>query len=203
MSENSNKEKNMIKIVLIGNSGVGKTCISQRYVNNSYIDQKECSTIGSSYFVKNVYFNGKEYTLDIWDTAGQEKYRSIGKMFYKNANIVLFVYDITNKKSFLDLKNVWYDELIKTGEKKAVMAVIGNKNDMFLKEEVDEEEAREWADEIGAIFGLVSAKTGDCINCLFKDILNEYFSPGFMSQLGKKVGNKIIGDENNHKSSCC
>ena len=203
MSENSNKEKNVIKIVLIGNSGVGKTCISQRYVNNSYIDQKECSTIGSSYFVKNVYYNGKEYTLDIWDTAGQEKYRSIGKMFYKNAYIVLFVYDITNKKSFLDLKSVWYDELIKTGEKKAVMAVIGNKNDMFLKEEVDEEEAREWADEIGAIFGLVSAKTGDCINCLFKDILNEYFSPGFMSQMGNKVGDKIIGDENNHKSSCC
>ena len=203
MMENSNKEKNVIKIVLIGNSGVGKTCISQRYVNNSYIDQKECSTIGSSYFVKNVYYNGKEYTLDIWDTAGQEKYRSIGKMFYKNAYIVLFVYDITNKKSFLDLKNVWYDELIKTGEKKAVMAVIGNKNDMFLKEEVDEEEAREWADEIGAIFGLVSAKTGDCINCLFKDILNEYFSPGFMSQMDKKVGDKIMGDENNHKSSCC
>ena len=150
-----------------------------------------------------MYYNGKEYTLDIWDTAGQEKYRSIGKMFYKNAYIVLFVYDITNKKSFLDLKSVWYDELIKTGEKKAVMAVIGNKNDMFLKEEVDEEEAREWADEIGAIFGLVSAKTGDCINCLFKDILNEYFSPGFMSQMDKKVGDKIMGDENNHKSSCC
>ena len=121
MKEISSKEKNVIKIVLIGNSGVGKTCISQRYVNDSYIDQKECSTIGSSYFVKNVYINGKEYILDIWDTAGQEKYRSIGKMFYKNAYIVLFVYDITNKKSFIDLKNVWYDELIKTGEKKAVM----------------------------------------------------------------------------------
>ena len=71
--------------------------------------------------MKNVYINGKEYTLDIWDTAGQEKYRSIGKMLYKNAYIVLFVYDITNKKSFIDLKNIWYDELIKTGEKKAVM----------------------------------------------------------------------------------
>ena len=82
-------------------------------------------------------------------------------MFYKNAYIVLFVYDITNKKSFIDLKNIWYDELIKTGEKKAVMAVVGNKNDMYLKEQVDEDEAQEGADEIGAIFGLVSAKTGD------------------------------------------
>ena len=203
MKEKSSKEKNLIKIVLIGNSGVGKTCISQRYVNDSYIDQKECSTIGSSYFVKNVYINGKEYILDIWDTAGQEKYRSIGKMFYKNAYIVLFVYDITNKKSFIDLKNIWYDELIKTGEKKAVMAVVGNKNDMYLKEQVDEDEAREWADEIGAIFGLVSAKTGDCINCLFKDILKEYFSPSFASQMGKKDDIHILGDENNHKSTCC
>ena len=203
MKEISSKEKNIIKIVLIGNSGVGKTCISQRYVNDSYIGQKECSTIGSSYFVKTVNINGKEYTLDIWDTAGQEKYRSIGKMFYKNAYIVLFVYDVTNKKSFIDLKNVWYDELIKTGEKKAVMAVVGNKNDLYLKEEVDENEAREWADEIGAIFGLVSAKTGDCINVLFKDILNEYFSPSFISQMGKKGEIELKGDENNHKSSCC
>ena len=203
MKEISNKDKNnLIKIVLIGNSGVGKTCISQRYVNDSYIDQKDCSTIGSSYFVKTVDINGKEYTLDIWDTAGQEKYRSIGKMFYKNAYIVLFVYDITNKKSFIDLKTVWYDELIKTGEKKTVMAVVGNKSDMFLKEEVDENEAREWANEIGAIFGLVSAKTGNCINCLFKDILKEYFSPSFSSQLGQK-GEIQIGYENNHKSSCC
>jgi len=197
------ENKNLIKIVLIGNSGVGKTCISQRYVNNSFIDQKECSTIGSSYFVKTVENNGKEYTLDIWDTAGQEKYRSIGKMFYKNAYIVLFVYDITNRKSFTDLKSVWYDDLIKTGEKKAVMAVVGNKNDMFLKEEVNENEAREWANKIGAIFGLVSAKSGSGINCLFKDILNEYFSPSFISKIDEKDGNKILGDENNQKSSCC
>ena len=124
-------------------------------------------------------------------------------MFYKNAYIVLFVYDITNKQSFIDLKKVWYDELIKTGEKKTVMAVVGNKNDMFLNEQVDENEAREWADEIGAIFGLVSAKTGDCINCLFKDILNEYFSPSFASQMGKKGDIQIFRDENDHKSSCC
>ena len=206
--EDRAKKGEAIKVVLIGNSGVGKTCISQRYINKSYSD-KENSTVGASYFQKILEIDGKTVQLDIWDTAGQEKYRSMGKMFYKDAYIVLFIYDITNKQSFLELKNVWYKELKTTGEKHTVLGVVGNKSDLFLNEQVNEDEARKWADEIGAVFGLVSAKTGDCINALFENVVKKYLSPDFVAVVNKEKRNKgetkIIKKYNDNKKSikCC
>ena len=178
-----------IKVVLIGNSGVGKTCISQRYINDSFTNNEQ-STVGASYFQKILEIDGKPIHLDIWDTAGQERYRSMGKMFYKDAFIVLFVYDITDKKSFLELKNYWYEEIKKTGEKHSVLAVVGNKSDLYLKEQVNEDEARKWADDIEAIYALVSAKEGDCINLLFDNVVKKYLSPDFVAQMDLEKKNR-------------
>ena len=212
MKDVKNSKNKSIKIVLIGNSGVGKTCISQKYINeNKEIDLEHNSTIGANYFQKVLEIDGKTLVLYIWDTAGQEKYRSMGKMFYKNAYIVLFVYDITNKDSFTELKNVWYKELMNTGEKHAVLAVVGNKTDLFENEQVNEEEARNWAKEIGAIFGLVSAKTGVGINALFENVLKKYLSPDFVVQINNekrnKGGSKKIDNNNNNRNKknnkCC
>ena len=215
MKDVENSKDNSIKIVLIGNSGVGKTCISQKFINeNKEINLEQNSTIGASYFQKFLEIDGKTLTLDIWDTAGQEKYRSMGKMFYKDAYIVLFVYDITNEESFTELKNVWYKELMNTGERHAVLAVVGNKTDLFENEEVNEEEARNWAEEIGAIFGLVSAKTGDCINALFENVVKKYLSPDFVVKINneKIMKRESINlkkeDENNNNrnkknNKCC
>ena len=83
---------------------------------NDTFTQQEGSTIGASYFQKILDIDRKTVRLDIWDTAGQEKYRAMGKMFYKEAYIVLFIYDITDEESFLDLKNVWYNELTNAGK---------------------------------------------------------------------------------------
>ena len=177
-----NKKGESIKVVLIGNAGVGKTCISQRYISNSYTSQ-EGSTVGASYFQKKLEINGKAIKLDIWDTAGQEKYRAMGRMFYKDAYIVLLIYDITDKQSFKDLKNVWMEELKRSGEKHTVLAIVGNKSDKYLEEQVNEDDARKYADEIGAVFGLVSAKTGDCINALFENVIEKYFNPDFVAQI--------------------
>ena len=212
-NQTSKKEDDeAIKIVLVGNSWVGKTCISQRYMNDTYT-QQDGSTIGASYFQKILDIDGKTIRLDIWDTAGQEKYRAMGKMFYKEAYIVLFIYDITDKESFLDLKNVWYNELNKAGEKHVVLAVVGNKSDMFLNEAVKEEDARKWANEIGAVFGLVSAKTGDCINLLFENVVRKYFSPNYVAKINKEKKNKeqsktitLTYSNNNEKkgrNKCC
>ena len=210
--DSKKEEEEAIKVVLVGNSGVGKTCISQRYMNDTFT-QQEGSTIGASYFQKILDIDGKTVRLDIWDTAGQEKYRAMGKMFYKEAYIVLFIYDITDEASFLDLKNIWYDELTKAGEKHVVLAVVGNKSDMFLKEDVKEEDARKWANEIGAIFGLVSAKTGDCINLLFESVVRKYFSPDYIAKINKDKNNnkgKTINlaksnekKEKKEKKNCC
>ena len=199
----SSEKKNSIKIILIGNSGVGKTCISQRYIKgNKDIDLNPNSTVGASYFQKFIEIDGKSISVDIWDTAGQEKYRSMGKMFYKEAHIVLFIYDITNKESFKELQEIWYNEITENGEKNVVFVVVGNKSDLFLNEQVKEEDAREWAEQIGALYSLVSAKTGDCINALFENAVKKYLSPNFNSEIKKekkqKENIKRLSESNNN-----
>ena len=149
---------NSCKVVLLGESGVGKTCIISRYVNNTY-DEKSETTNGASYASKIIELEQYKQSLrfDIWDTAGQEKYRSLTKFFYKDAAIAVLVYDITRRDSFEEVKNYWYEQLKTCGEKNIVIGLAGNKCDIFDKEAVTEEEAKIFANEIGAQFQLTSA----------------------------------------------
>ena len=183
MSEGNQKAES-VKITLIGGSGVGKTCIIRRFSNNTY-EENPPSTLGGSYSLKFVKVEGKQIQLDLWDTAGQERFRSLGKHFYKDAYIVIFVYDITNRKSFDEIKDVWYPNVKEQGEKYVVLAVVGNKSDMFEKEEVKEEEGRAYAKEINASFMLVSAKTGDNIKSLFSTLVREYLGPEFVKKISE------------------
>ena len=108
--EENNKIK-IFKVCLVGETGVGKTCIINRFVKNEFnID--EIPTAAAAYAQKNVQLdNDKIIKFHIWDTAGQEKYRSIAKIFYKNAKAAILVYDITSQKSFDEIKNYWYDQI--------------------------------------------------------------------------------------------
>ena len=171
-----------IKVTLIGASGVGKTCIIRRYYDNEYVENP-ASTCGGSYSAKQLKINNKIIQIDLWDTAGQERFRSLGKHFYKDAYIVLLVYDITNRKSFDELKDVWYPSLKEFGEKYSVLGVVGNKCDLYENEEVKENEAREYSQQIGATYMLVSAKSGDNINLLFDTLIKQYLGPAFAEQL--------------------
>ena len=155
----------VIKVTLLGNSGVGKSSIILRYSTDRF-EIDSLTTKGAEYSQTKVEINGKTYKLDIWDTAGQEQYRSLGKHFYTNAYIVILVYDISKKDSFEDLKNIWYNDLIRYGEKFTVIAIVGNKIDLYEKEEVNENEGRAFAKEKNALFMQVSAKTGDNINII-------------------------------------
>lgn len=106
------------KLVLLGESGVGKTCIISRYVKNLFDDRSE-TTSGASYASKVIQLDDDQGSLrlDIWDTAGQEKYRSLTKFFYKDAAIAVLVYDITRRDSFNEIQEYWYDQLKTCGEK--------------------------------------------------------------------------------------
>ena len=171
-----------VKITLLGNSGVGKTCIITRYTEGSF-EQNKASTSGASYSQKHLVIENKEITLDVWDTAGQEKYRSLGRHFYKDAYIVCLVYDITNLESFQTLKKKWYNDLKTYGEKYSIVAVVGNKSDCYENEKVPEEEAREYAKSINAIFMLTSAKTGDNVDVLFETLTRKYLGPDFIKKV--------------------
>ena len=100
------------KVVLIGESGVGKTSIISRYINNTFKSQL-MATPGANFVHKNVLLEDENQSIkyEIWDTAGQEKYRSLAKVFYKNAAVCVLVYDITRKTSFEELKNYWVNEI--------------------------------------------------------------------------------------------
>ena len=172
------------KIVLLGDSGVGKTCIISRFISGQF-DINVNSTNGASYASKKIDYPelGKSLMLDIWDTAGQEKYKSLTKFFYKDAAMVILVYDITRKESFDNLKNFWYKEIQTYGEKNIVLAIAGNKSDLYDDEAIPEKEAREFAKSIDAVFALTSAQNNSGINKLFQDIGNKYLDPNFQEKV--------------------
>ena len=162
-----------IKVTLIGESSVGKTCIINKFCKNKFNSDVE-STLGANYSQKKVEINGNLIRLDLWDTAGQEKYRAIGRHFYKESYIVCLVYDITNKESFQNLKKIWYPELVEYGEKYKIVALIGNKIDKYLEEEVSEEEGKKFAEEINAVYKRTSALSGVGIVDLFNELTEKY-----------------------------
>ena len=171
------------KVVLLGDSGVGKTCIISRYITGAF-EKNKASTNGASYCSKMVKFEnlGKNLLLDIWDTAGQEKYKSLTKFFYKDASIVILVYDITRKDSFDNLKKYWFTQLKENCSPNIVIGMAGNKCDLFEKEEVPDSEAKEFADSIGAMFELTSAQNNTGINEIFEKVGYKYLDPNFQDK---------------------
>lgn len=189
-----------IKITLIGNPGVGKTCIISRYIDNVF-EENLTSTIGANYTEKTITKNNQEYQLDIWDTAGQEQFQSLGKHFYKDSYIVCLVYDITNQESLDSLKSIWYPNLKKFGEKYTVLAVVANKSDLYENDDLaNESQAKEFANEINGIWMSTSAKSGDGIDKLFSTLVDKYLTPEFNGKVkemrGEQTGVKLQKSNN-------
>ena len=205
--EGTNKVEN-VKVALLGDSGVGKTCIIKRYYEDEF-DENSATTAGASYSQKNLTINGKDIQLDIWDTAGQEKYRSLGRRFYKDAYIICLVYDITNASSFENLKNIWAKDLKEYGEKYKILAVVGSKSDCYENEDVKEEDAREYAKSINATYMLTSAKNGDNIELLFDTLVRQYLGEDFTQKVQEMKKDKgevsVIYKKNQEKKKkkCC
>ena len=182
MNDEDSKE---IKVILVGMSGTGKTNIinsltGQQFTENSF------TTTTSSFVDKYMSVKNKKYRLEIWDTAGQEKFRSLTKIFIKDAKIVIFVYDITTKKSFEEV-DFWVKTVKDILGTEPVFGLAGNKKDLFQFEQVEEEAGHEKAKEIGAQFKLTSAKTGSGINDFMQSLLEEYV---------KKIGDIDDDDDN-------
>ena len=158
------------KAILVGNSGVGKTSIISRYLNK--FNPREKTTIGASFTNKLEVINNNKILFEIWDTAGQEKFRSINSIFYQDAYICLLVYDITDQKSFEDLKTYWYDSVLEHSTKDIIFHVIGNKIDLLKEEKVNRNEVKEFCEKIDADLNYISAKeeTTAYVDALFKKI---------------------------------
>ena len=162
------------KVVLVGESGVGKTSIITQFIDQTFQEDQQ-STTGGTFSTKSVICdNGKTLKFEIWDTAGQERYRSLTKMFYKDANAAVLVYDITRKDSFEELQNYWSQQIKESSPPNIILTVAANKSDLINQEAVEEEKAREFANELGAIFVSTTATTVESINELFIEIAKKY-----------------------------
>ena len=182
------EDENEIKMILLGNCGVGKTSIISRYIKDEF-NADEMTSTGANYATKRININSKEYILNLWDTAGQERYNSVTKMFIQNAQIVLLCYSITDKKSFKNL-NYWLkmaNDII--GENNYALGIAGNKADLFLEEEVKESEGIQFAKEHNGLFKLVSAKES-------REGIDDYFVELFTKYLDLKNGNINIYNDN-------
>ena len=159
-----------IKVILLGEAAVGKTSIIRRFYNKTF-DITESSTISMSYVDKIVELDGKKYKLNIWDTIGQESYRTVTQLFLNNSKLVIMVYSIDDKNSFTNL-NFWYELYEKQLSKEAVLGIIGNKSDLVNNIQVSFQEGSDFAQNMGAIFTELSAKENpEMISFFIMDLL--------------------------------
>ena len=159
-----------VKVVFLGDTGVGKTCMIDWYTNKDFKPERD-ATKGAMFTSKVKEFPEYETSIKfhLWDTAGQEKYRSLAEMYYKDAAAAILVYSVTNEKSFEGIK-YWMSELKARSSENIKIAIAANKCDLIEQEAVDIAEAKKFAEENNAFFKLTSAKDGTGIEKLFEYI---------------------------------
>ena len=174
MDENEIDNAKDVKIILLGENGVGKTSIINRYITNQFNPDVQNVTLGSNYFTKEIKNNSVNYRLKIWDTNGQEKFHSVTSLYIQGSNIILLVYSLDSKESFENL-DFWYNTIKSSLDgKNYIFAIIANKSDLKDNVAVSDEEGKSYAEEKEAMFQKISAKEdGDGINKLFDNLIDE------------------------------
>ena len=159
------------KFVLVGDSAVGKSSIATRYVSDDFYEFQE-PTIGAAFLAKTIEMDDKKIKLEIWDTAGQEIYRSLAPMYYRNASGAIVIYDVTKKDSFDGAKS-WIAEILRRGNPDCVIALLGNKYDLSNEIKVDYDKVKEYITKNNIIHFYCSAKTGKNIKQVFDSIIKK------------------------------
>jgi len=178
-----------LKFILVGESQVGKTSLINQYVNNEF-DGDYLMTIGNDKMTKDIKINEEQLKLEIWDSIGHESLRSANKIFMKNTDIALIVYDITNRQSFLNL-NEFYEELININKRdKMIIGIAANKSDLYENAKVNKEEGEEYAKNINALFFESTATDHENVVNIFEELIKVYIE-----------NNKEVIEQNNNLQS--
>ena len=162
-------EECIYKVLLLGDTTVGKTCFLMKYTDKTFIEE-HMTTIGLDYRLKSLKLkSGKELKLQIWDTAGQERFRTITKSYYKGSEGIILIYDVTKRESFENVKT-WVSQIREEVCQKAVIYVVGNKIDMNETRVVTTEEGEKLSKELELPFKEASAKNGTNVDETFSDL---------------------------------
>ena len=192
-------EPPLYKILLLGDSTVGKTCFLLRYVDDSFLDL-HMATIGLDYRLKTLILEEQKIVkVQLWDTAGQDKFRAITRNYYKGASGIILIFDVTNVKSYENIKK-WINEIKEEISEKVAIVLIGNKTDNVQERKISKEQGDKLASEIGVKFFETSAKTGEGINESVFFLVKKIF------ENDPEVKNKYQGRNlkmYNKKRKCC
>jgi Ras-related protein Rab-1A len=161
----------LFKLLLIGDSGVGKSCLLLRFADDTYTESY-ISTIGVDFKIRTMELEGKTIKLQIWDTAGQERFRTITSSYYRGAHGIIIVYDVTDMESFNNVKT-WLQEIDKYASDSVNKLLVGNKCDLVVKKTVDTNVAKEFADSLNIPFLETSAKNSTNVEEAFVKMASE------------------------------
>eukprot|EP00934_Nitzschia_sp_Nitz4_P006234 Nitzschia sp. Nitz4//scaffold238_size30058//21838//22677//NITZ4_008004-RA/size30058-augustus-gene-0.18-mRNA-1//-1//CDS//3329543543//6224//frame0 len=194
----------LFKLLIIGDSGVGKSCLLLRFTDDTYTDAYT-STIGVDFKIRTTDLDGKVIKLQIWDTAGQERFRTITSSYYRGAHGIVIVYDVSDRASFQNVKQ-WLHEIDRNAGEATQKLLIGNKCDLDRKRAVSTAEGKEFADSMGIEFLETSAKTSQNVEqafmCMVAQIkakmLNQPQAP-----MAARPPVSLQGQQVKPKSNCC
>jgi len=197
----------LIKLLLIGDSGVGKSCLLLRFCEDSFTPSF-ITTIGIDFKIRTVEIDGKKIKLQIWDTAGQERFRTITTAYYRGAMGILLVYDVTDEKSFMSIRN-WIANVDQFAQESVNRILIGNKCDMTTKKVIDYAAGKTLADEFGIRFLETSAKNSTNVDEAFislaRDIKKRAIDTATVAPKPQASSNVTVTDEPppEHSKGCC
>ena len=181
-----------IKVVFLGESYVGKTSLINRYISDKFYEEV-MSTLAGTYSTKSIYYQNKEYFFNIWDTAGRQNFRALNKIFLKDVNIIVLVYDITKKQSFLELQ-YWLD-LILEDHPDAYLILVGNKDDLFIEREIKKSDGEKFANVIHSAFTETSAKDSHNWKAFLDNVFNNYLKMSVDSKNDKNFDDDLDDDK--------
>ena len=196
----------LFKLLLIGDSGVGKSCLLLRFADDTYTESY-ISTIGVDFKIRTIELDGKTVKLQIWDTAGQERFRTITSSYYRGAHGIIVVYDVTDQESFNNVKQ-WLNEIDRYANENVNKLLVGNKSDLSTKRVVDQETAAEFAGQLNIPFLETSAKNATNVEKAFMKMASE-IKNRMQNQPMSKPGDSVKptvpkpGNKGGNKGGCC
>ena len=191
------------KVLLLGDSSVGKTCFLLRYCDKSF-QEAHLSTIGLDYRLKSMTLqNDKNIKLQIWDTAGQDRFRAITKNYYKGANGIILIYDVTNKQSYENVKN-WLTQIKEEANPNVIIYLAGNKIDVEEEQRViTTEDGQKIADEYKLPFKETSAKNGINVNEIFQELVEKIDETFSKLEVPKGEQKNKLSTGGKRRRGCC
>lgn len=191
------------KLVLLGDTAVGKSCLATRHVSNKFYDYQE-PTIGAAFLTSKIIIDDNILRFEIWDTAGQERYRSLAPMYYRGAKAAVVVYDITCEDSFNGAKS-WVSEVLRKGNKNCVIALVGNKSDLEYDRKVNIQEVEDFVNRNDIFHIKTSAKTAYNVKELFDKIGSKFLANNNINSANKNIKkiNIYKPEKNNNIRSWC